>query len=282
MKNIITAGWNRIPAVLLLTLVITPMAWGGEWSISLFGGGASFNLFPGPPPPRYQVYGPPPVGYDYYEYEGYPGGPVNPGYYPVYPRPYNPVVEQNVYNKEGVAPDGTYHEEGVVEDRHSSYYSPGRNYAITRPQTTVETWNYGPGATTTRERTTWIGADGRPHSTTVDRNTQADPWGNTRTDTHVELKRRPGGAPFNGQPSVGQSMQGPVMGTQPASPQMAPQRQINPSPLIPMAPPSDEPIKLMPKGHTKQVAPKSPASATPAAPSTNVEAPPAAAPVASW
>lgn len=110
------------------------------------------------------------------------------GYYPQYRR-HNPVVRRDYYGREGYAPDGTYHEEDKVVDRHSSYYSPGRNQAVTQPRTTVRSWSDGAGQTTTREKTTWIGADGRPHSTTVTRDTSEDRWGNTHTDTHVDLRR---------------------------------------------------------------------------------------------
>ena len=112
------------------------------------------------------------------------------GYYPGYYYPnYNPVVERDVYDDGHFHGDGTYHGERTVEDRHDSFYSPGRNEAITRPRTTVERYG-GPGYANERERTSWIGSDGRPHSTTVDRVTTVDPWGNTQTDTHVTLKNK--------------------------------------------------------------------------------------------
>lgn len=129
--------------------------------------------------------GQPASAHDYwYSHDGW----HNRGYYPVY-RPHNPVVRRDYYGREGYAPDGTYHQEDKVVDRHSSYYSPGRNQAITKPRTTVRSWSDGAGQTTTRERTSWIGADGRPHSTTITRDTSEDPWGNTHTDTHVDLRR---------------------------------------------------------------------------------------------
>lgn len=112
----------------------------------------------------------------------------NRGYYPEY-RHSNPVVRRDFYSTEGYAPDGTYHEDDTVVDRHSSYYSRGRNQAITKPRTTIRSWSNIPGQETTREKTTWIGADGRPHSTTITRDTTVDRWGNTHTDTHVDLKR---------------------------------------------------------------------------------------------
>jgi hypothetical protein len=115
-------------------------------------------------------------GYGYYS--GY-------GYYP----DYNPTVRRDYYSNGGYEPDGTYYSEEVEEDRHASYYSPGRNQAITRPRTTVESWREEPGQQTTRERTSWIGADGKPHSTTIESNTTTDPDGNSHTDMRVILKR---------------------------------------------------------------------------------------------
>ncbi|MCA9447918.1 MAG: hypothetical protein KC931_12445 [Candidatus Omnitrophica bacterium] len=85
----------------------------------------------------------------------------------------------------------TRHSETTVEDRHRSFYSPGRNEAITEPETEVYR-ERGPGYERTTERTEWIGADGRPHSTTIDRTTTEDPYGNTHTDTHVDLKQKGG------------------------------------------------------------------------------------------
>ena len=113
-----------------------------------------------------------------------------PYYYPDYgSRRYNPVVRRDRYNSGEYAPDGSYHSESVVEDRHRSYYSPGRNQAITKPRTTVQSWSEAPGQVTTQEKTSWIGADGRPHSTTVTRDTTVDRYGNTHTDTHVNLRK---------------------------------------------------------------------------------------------
>lgn len=111
----------------------------------------------------------------YYPYSGY--------------RHYNPVVRRDRYRSGEYAPDGSYHSESVVEDRHRSYYSPGRNQAITKPRTRVETWSEAPGQVTTQEKTSWIGADGRPHSTTVTRDTTVDRWGNTHTNTQVNLRK---------------------------------------------------------------------------------------------
>ncbi len=107
------------------------------------------------------------------------------GYYPHY----NPVVRRDYYRDGGYAPDGTYHSEDLVEDRRASYYSPGRNRAITRPRTTVESWSDESGRQTTREHTKWIGADGKPHSTTIQRDTITDEEGNSHTDTHVTLRK---------------------------------------------------------------------------------------------
>jgi hypothetical protein len=120
-----------------------------------------------------------------------------PNYYPEYrPRPAhrqppaNPVVRRDYYNRDRYAPDGTYHSEDVQEDRRASYYSPGRNKAITPPKTTVESIRYGADEKVTREHTSWIGADGKPHSTTIERDTVTDAAGDTHTDTHVTLRRR--------------------------------------------------------------------------------------------
>lgn len=109
------------------------------------------------------------------------------GYYPVY----NPIVRRDVYEDGHAHYDGTVHTDTLVEDRHASYYSPGRNEAITRPRTTVRR-RRGLGVNQEQERTSWIGADGRPHSTTITRTTTRDPWGNSHTDTQVTLKNRQG------------------------------------------------------------------------------------------
>jgi len=128
---------------------------------------------------------PPSVSAGGHYYDGYRH---DQGYYPRY-RQYNPVVRRDYYSSERYRPDGTYHEEDKVVDRHSSYYSPGRNEAITRPRTTVESWGSSPSQRTTQEKTSWVGADGRPHSTTITRDTTVDPWGNSHTDTHVALRK---------------------------------------------------------------------------------------------
>ena len=133
-------------------------------------------------------YAPAPYGYRYgyneyvapYRVYLHGGG----GYYPNW----NPVERRDIQYREDVDRRGNVHSESTVEDRHSSYYSPGRNEAITPPQRRVgRDWRGNE-----IDRTTWIGADGQPHSTTIRRNTQVDPWGNTHTDTHVDLKKKPG------------------------------------------------------------------------------------------
>ncbi len=169
IKRMILVTILVLSSVLLVGWMVPMPSYAGDWSVNIWGGNPYYQS----PAPRY--------------YYGYNPG-YRQGYYPYY-RPYNPVVRRDSYNTEGYAPDGTYHSENTVEDRRASYYSPGRNQAITPPQTSVQSWNYGPGQQTTRERTSWIGADGRPHSTTIDRNTNMDQWGNTHTDTHVTLKR---------------------------------------------------------------------------------------------
>lgn len=155
----------------------------GSWGIS-YNSGHSHRYYV--PPPGYAA--PPPVIY----HPAYPPSP----YYPVY-NP-NPVVRRDVSGGGYYAPDGTWHSETKVEDRRASYYSPGRNQAITPPRTTV-TQQYGPdGSLISSEKTSWIGADGRPHSTTIDRVTTQDIWGNTHTDTHVTLKKKPASASGEG------------------------------------------------------------------------------------
>lgn len=180
---------------LALGLLVGTPAHAGDWSVSIWGGWP-YWAEPVPVPVPAPIY-PPPVTYyhqgpgvdDDYGYQT-PGTGRGWDYYPSY-RPWNPVERRDVYQDQQYAPDGTYHREQTVEDRHSSYYSPGRNEAITRPRTTVENWEAGPGRQGSRERTSWIGADGRPHSTTVERDTFRDPWGNSQTDTNVTLKRKP-------------------------------------------------------------------------------------------
>lgn len=126
------------------------------------------------------------------------------GYYPEYDPPpydddgapapdddwdYNPSVRRDHYRNGGYAPDGTYHSEDILEDRRASYYSPGRNRAITRPRTTVDYWSDGPDHQVRREHTRWIGADGKPHSTTVENDTFIDPYGDSHTDTTYTLRK---------------------------------------------------------------------------------------------
>lgn len=147
---------------------------------------AGLALAGSPMPSQAQFYDDDPADY---------GGPP-PGYYPDYDPPpdghyggYNPSVRRDYYRDDYEAPDGTYHSEDIVEDRRASYYSPGRNRAITRPQTTVDYWSEGPGHEGRREQTRWIGADGKPHSTTVDSETTTDPYGDSHTDTTYTLKK---------------------------------------------------------------------------------------------
>jgi len=105
------------------------------------------------------------------------------GYYPRY---WNPVEHRDIRYRENFDRRGNVHSESTVEDRHSSYYSPGRNEAITPPQRTIRRDWRGNEI----DRTTWIGADGQPHSTTIRQETRQDRWGNTHTDTHVDLKNK--------------------------------------------------------------------------------------------
>lgn len=102
----------------------------------------------------------------------------------------NPTVELDYKSTEQYDADGTYHSEDVEEDRRASFYSPGRNEAITKPETVVESWSEDPGVETTVEQTSWIGADNRPHSTTVESTTTTDEDGNSHTDTNVTLKSK--------------------------------------------------------------------------------------------
>jgi hypothetical protein len=277
--------YDGVTFVISLLFIISPSS-AGDWSIS-FWGGSPFYMAPAPPVmPVYPRHG---SDYDYYEYEGYPERPLGSDYYPVY-TPMNPVMNRQYSEQEGYAPDGTYHREGVVEDRHSSYYSPGRNEAITRPQTTVENWNYAPGMNMNRERTTWIGADGRPHSTTVDRDTYTDPYGNTQTDTHVGLKRAPQGQTVpQREPQPPGWHQGWKQGWQPGTHPYQPSM-VNPNPNLPPRAPQhnqparavnpNEPIRLMPR-KPQPVAPAPiptapSASGAPSGPTTNLENPPSA------
>lgn len=135
--------------------------------------------------------------FKHHQYRAYDHGGHHPnrhgydrGYYPHYNR-YNPVVSRDHYSSDHYDRDGTYHSEDVVEDRHASFYDYGRNEAITRPHTTIESWSEWPNQQVTHERTSWIGADGRPHSTTIESETTVDRWGDTHTETHVTLKKKP-------------------------------------------------------------------------------------------
>jgi len=182
MKRTYCRGFAVLAVVFGVALCVAPQANAGRWGVEISPGGwgvhygsrhGGVSVYSGPGyyvPPR-----------PYYAYP--PAGP----YYPVY---YNPVVPRDVSGGGYYAPDGTYHSGDTVVDRRSSYYSPGRNQVITPPRTSVSR-SYGPyGTERTRERTTWIGADGLPHSTTIDRTTNQDIWGNTHTDTHVTLKNK--------------------------------------------------------------------------------------------
>jgi hypothetical protein len=182
----------------------------GSWGVSYNSG---HNHRPYAPAPGY-IAPPPPVIYQ----PAYPP-PYQPGgYYPYY-NP-NPIVRRDVSGGGYYSPDGTWHSENLVEDRSASYYSPGRNQAITPPRTSVSQ-QYGPdGSLYSSEHTSWIGADGRPHSTTVDRVSTQDIWGNTHTDTHVTLKKKPASASATGGAS-GQSSQG---GAAQSSPQASPEQ----------------------------------------------------------
>jgi len=179
----------KITAVILtvgaIALFVPSPVQAGGWGVSVTPGGVGFS-YGG----RHgHVYvGPGPVYYNAPYYAPYYGPYYPRSYGPYYPS-WNPVERRDVFEDGYMAPDGTVHEETTVEDRHSSYYSPGRNEAITPPRTTVRR-DYGPGYAESQERTSWIGADGRPHSTTITRTTTEDPWGNTQTDTHVSLKNK--------------------------------------------------------------------------------------------
>jgi hypothetical protein len=141
---------------------------------------------------------------DPYVYRDYPyrTHPYRPYYYPYR----NPVVDRDVDVEAHGGPAGTIHSQRTTEDRHRSYYNPGRNQAITEPRTSVER-DYGPGYERTRERTTWIGADGQPHSTTINRTTTQDPYGDTHTETHVDLKSKDGADTDRGDRAPNESAQ---------------------------------------------------------------------------
>lgn len=108
------------------------------------------------------------------------GTPERTQFYPYW----NPVRSANSYGGGYVAPDGSLHTDRTVEKRHWSYYNPGRNYAITRPETSIQS-DAGLDYSWDREHTRWIGADGQPHGTIIDRTTYYDPWGNTHTESEV-------------------------------------------------------------------------------------------------
>ncbi len=198
----------------LCSFIAIPAFADGKWGFYLGNGGAGFSYhdrnsnihvdttpryYYSQPAPVYNY--PPPTTY-------YPSNRYNRSYYPRY-NP-NPVVRRDVTDRGYYAQDGTFHSDTKVEDRSASYYSPGRNQAVTRPQSTV-THSYGPDGTWRKqEHTSWIGADGRPHSTTVNEVTSQDIWGNTHTDTHVSLKRKgQGGGEENDKPKEQSGVKSP-------------------------------------------------------------------------
>ena len=191
LQKWITKG---LGVAMVVAVPITPAFAGSNWGISLGGGGLGFSYNDSHRRGHHRGYG------GYSGYGGYggryygSGGYSSPYYqqYNYYPSsvPYNPVIRRDVKTGGEYAPDGTFHSNTTVEDSRASYYSPGRNTAITPPETTT-TRVYGPdGRWVNRERTSWIGADGRPHSTTIDQETTQDVWGNTHTDTNVTLKEK--------------------------------------------------------------------------------------------
>jgi len=160
----------------------------GDWGFFLGPGGAGFSYHDDDSHIRIDTrprhYYRPAPAYPNTRHYYHGGGRYYPSYNP------NPVVRRDVVDRGYYDQYGNFHSDTTVEDRRASYYSPGRNQAITRPQTTV-THSYGPDGTWRKqEHTSWIGADGRPHSTTVQENTSTDIWGNTHTDRHVTLKRK--------------------------------------------------------------------------------------------
>jgi hypothetical protein len=190
MTNLKISSRLSTIAAFSMALFVSPATFAGDWGVHLSPGGWGFHygdrdshisIDTGPP----VYYRPQPYPYPYRPLvtqprRYYPSGP----YYPSY----NPVVRRDVEQGGVIAPDGTAHSETRVEDRHASYYSPGRNEAVTAPQTSV-TRRLGPdGVWREIEHTRWIGADGKPHSTTVERDTVQDIWGNTHTDTNITLK----------------------------------------------------------------------------------------------
>lgn len=190
MKNLKNSSKLWTVSAFLIALFAAPAAFAENWGIHLSPGGWGFHYgdrdshISIDTTPRY-YHQPRPYPYPYRPIVTqprpyYPSGP----YYPYY----NPVVRRDIEQDGVIAPDGTAHSETRVEDRHASYYSPGRNEAVTRPETSV-TRRLGPdGVWREVEHTRWIGADGKPHSTTVERDTVQDIWGNTHTDTNVTLK----------------------------------------------------------------------------------------------
>jgi hypothetical protein len=198
LRKVMMSG---LGAAMILSVPFAPALAGDNWGFSLGQGGVGFSFGDNHHRGRHGGY-----GGQYYGSGGYYNNYYQPvpyyqpqyNYYPSY-APYNPVIRRDVIDGGEYAPDGTFHSRTTVEDRSASYYSPGRNTAVTPPRTTT-TRAYGPnGEWVNRERTSWIGADGRPHSTTVDQQTTQDVWGNTHTDTNVTLKRMQTSEPPNTQ-----------------------------------------------------------------------------------
>jgi len=195
-------------AAVVFAVPLAPAIGGDNWGFSIGQGGFGFSIRDNDHHGRHGRHG----GYGgrYYGSGGYnnnyyrtiPNYRATPyysqnNYYPNY-EPYNPVVRREVKSGVEYAPDGTVHSQTTVEDNRASSYSPGRNTAVTAPRTTATRVYRPDGTWVNREHTSWIGADGRPHSTTVDRETTQDIWGNTHTETGVTLKNRKttqGGAP---------------------------------------------------------------------------------------
>lgn len=118
-------------------------------------------------------------GYGYSGTGGWNGNSYYPRHNP------NPVVRRNQMSYDNPWSSGF-----VTEDRRASYYSPGRNQAVTPPQTNVYQQRLPDGSLRTNENTSWIGADGRPHSTNVDRVQTYGADGRLYENTHVELKKK--------------------------------------------------------------------------------------------
>ena len=196
LRKLITTG---LGAAMVIAVPVAPAIGGDSWGFSIGQGGFGFGISDNDRHGRHGRYrghsGYSGYGGRYYGSGGYYNNYYQPtpyySQYNTYPSytPYNPVVRREVRTGAAYAPDGTVHSETTVEDRRASSYSPGRNEAVTAPRTTTSRVYTPDGRWVSRERTSWIGADGRPHSTTVDRETTQDIWGNTHTETGVTLKR---------------------------------------------------------------------------------------------